>query len=146
MAEYKITLKGWKAGAALALILAIYGIRVASRLQAVDDSGRDALTAYLLLDYQGQGPRDIMKRLQDYKAGMPMQPMTEVKPMNIEFKSLSAHGFSRSMVVKVEITVDGGIPPDGQPIRYFHMTHNADMGWKVMAETDKYWYYRTLFG
>ena len=144
MPEYNITLKGWKAVVVIVLVLAAYGIRIYSHVQTVDDAGRDVLTAWLLLDYQGQGPRDIIKRVQDFKAGLPVQPMTEVKPMNIAFTSISAHGLSSGMVVKVEITVDGATPPDGQPTRYFYMTHSPDGGWKVLAETDTYRYYRTL--
>ena len=144
MAEYNFTLKGWKAVAALAVLAAIYGLRIYSRVQTVDDAGRDVLTAWLLKDYQGQGPRDLMKRVQDYKAGLPMQPMTEIKPMNIEFPSLAARGSRSSMIVKAQITVDGGTPPDGQPVRYFYMSYNADRGWAVLTETDSYSYNRTL--
>ena len=144
MAEYNFTLKGWKAIAALAVLGAIYGLRIYSRVQTVDDSGRDVLTAWLLKDYQGQGPRDIMKRLQDYKAGMPMQPMTEIKPMNIEFPSLSARGTRSNLIVKAQITVEGGVPPDGQPVRYFYMTYHPDTGWAVLGESTSYAYNRTL--
>jgi hypothetical protein len=144
LAEYNVTLKGWKALVALAVLAGMYGLRIYSRIQTVDDTGRDVLVAWLLKDYQGQGPRDIMKRLQDYKAGLPMQPMTEIKPMNIEFASLAARGSSVSMIVKTRITVDGGTPPDGQPVRYFYMTHNADRGWAVIGETTSYAYNQTL--
>jgi hypothetical protein len=145
VAEYTVNLKGWKALAILAVIAGIYGLRMYSRLQTVDEAGRDVLTAWLLKEYQGQGPRDLMKRLQDYKAGLPVQPMTEIKPMNIEFVSLSAHGSHDSMIVKVQISVDGAPPPDGQPIRYFYVTYDGDRGWVVFAESDSYSYYRTLF-
>lgn len=144
MAEYNITLKGWKAVAAIALIAGVYGVRIYSRTQTVDDAGRDVLTAWLLQDYQGQGPREIIKRLRDAKAGLPVQPMSEIKPMNIEFPSLSARGSRSSMIVKAQITVEGGTPPDGQPVRYFYMTYNADTGWAVLAETTSYSYNRTL--
>ena len=144
MAEYTVNLKGWKALAILALIAAIYGLHIYSRFQTVDEAGRDVLTAWLLQDYQGQGPREIIKRLKDAKAGLPVQPLTEIKPMNIAFASLSARGSRSSMIVKAHITVEGGTPPDGQPVRYFYMTHNADTGWAVLSETTSYSYNRTL--
>jgi hypothetical protein len=144
VAEYNVTLKGWKALAVLAVLAGIYGLRIYSRIQTVDDAGRDILTAWLLKDYQGQGPHDIVKRVQDYKAGLPVQPITEIKPMNIEFAALAARGSRSSMIVKAQITVDGGTPPDGQPVRYFYMTYTPDTGWAVLAETDSYSYSRTL--
>jgi hypothetical protein len=144
MDQYTVTFRGWKAIAVIALIVAVYGLRVYSRIQKVDEDGRNVLQAWLLKDYNGQGPRDIMRRMQDYKAGLPVQPMKAIEPMNIDFPVLSAHGSASEMVVKVEISVDGSPPPDGQPIRYFHMSHDADRGWSVSSETDSFWYYRTM--
>jgi hypothetical protein len=145
MAEYNFVLRGWKAVAVLALIVGISGFRFISRFQAVDDAGRDVLTAWLLKDYNGQGQRDLMKRVQDYKARLPMQPITEIKPMNIEFASLSAHGLRDAMVAKAQITVEGGTPPDGRSVRYFYLTRNVDGAWTVFTETDEYCYYRALW-
>jgi hypothetical protein len=144
MDQFTVTLRGWKAIAVIVLIVAVYGLNVYLRFQKVDDNGRDVLQAWLLMDYNGQGPRDIIKRVQDYKAGLPVEPLKGIQPMNIDFRTLSAHGRASDMVVKVEITVDGGPPPDGRPIRYFHMTHDADRGWSVLSEMDSYWYYRTM--
>ena len=145
MAEYNFKLTGWKAVAVIALVVAISSVRYFSRFQTVNDQGRDALTAWLLKDYNGQGLRDLMKRVQDYKAGLPMQPMTEIKPMNIEFASLTAHGLPSGMVAKAQITVDGSPPPDGRPVRYFYLTRNVDGVWTVFTETDAFSYYRALW-
>ena len=145
MAEYNFTLRGWKAVAVVALIAVITGYRFVSRFQTVDNAGRDVLTGWLLKDYNAQGPRDLIKRVQDYKAGLPMQPVTEIKPMNIEFVSLSAHGVRDAMVAKAQIMVEGGAPPDGRAVRYFYLTRNVDGVWTVFTETDAYSYYRALW-
>ena len=144
MEEYNFRLTGWKAVAVIALIAAISGYRFFSRFQTVNDAQRDVLSTWLLKDYQGQGPHDLMKRVQEYKAGLPVQPVTELKPMNIDFASLSAHGLSDTMVVKAQITVDGGPPPDGGSVRYFYLTRNLDGVWFVFTETNEYSYYRAL--
>jgi hypothetical protein len=144
MTEYNFPVRGWKAVAVVALIAVITGYRFVSRFQTVDNAGRDVLTAWLLKDYNGQGPRDLIKRVQDYRAGLPMQPMTEIKPMNIEFVSLSAHGVRDAMVAKARIRVEGGAPPDGRSVRYFYLTRNVDGVWTVFTETDAYSYYRAL--
>jgi hypothetical protein len=143
--QFTVTLKGWKAVAALMLIAAVYGLVLYSRVQRLDDSGRQALQGWLLKDYNGQGPKEIYKRVQDYKAGLPFQPLPDIQPMNIEFSTVSARGSANNLIVKVEITVDGGPPPDGRPVRYFRMMHNDDRGWWVSSETDSYWYYRTMY-
>jgi hypothetical protein len=144
MPEYNFTFRGWKAIAALAVTVAIFGVRTLLRFQTVDDGARTALEAWLLKDYQGHGPREIMKRLEDYKEGLPVQPLPEIKPMNIEFPSLSALGSSGNMVVKAKITVDSGPPPGGDSVRYFYLMRSIDGAWFVSSETDAYSYYRVL--
>jgi len=144
MPEYNFTLRGWKAVVALALVLAFFGIRYLWRFQTVDDAGRTALTEWLLKNYQGRGQRDVMQRLQDYKEGLPVQPLPELKPMNIEFSSLSALGTYRRMVVKVSIAVDDGPPPDGRSTRYFYLTHYSGDSWFVSGEASSYSYYSAL--
>ena len=149
MAEYNLnfTFRGWKALVALGLVVAFFVGSYLWRFQTVDDTARDVLTAWLLKDYQGNGPRDVMQRLQDYKQGLPVQPLPEIKPMNIELSSISAlrtgkYTYSR-MIVKVTITVDGGPPPDGRSTRYFYMTHYGD-SWFVSREAYSYSYYTAL--
>jgi hypothetical protein len=147
VATYNFNLRGWKALAALGLVLAFFGIRIWWRFQTVDENGRAALTEYLLKEYQGRGQRDVMERLEAYKAGQPVQPLPELKPMNIEFPSISALGTGkytyRRMVVKVSITVDGGPPPQGNSTRYFYLNHSGD-SWTVSGEASSFSYYASL--
>jgi hypothetical protein len=49
------------------------------------------------------------------------------------------------MVVRTEISVDGGPPPDSQPVRYLFLTTKLEGGWMVLSESDSYRYYRALF-
>jgi len=147
MPEYNFTLRGWKAIAGLALVLGFFGVSYLWRFQTVDDAGRAALSEYLLKEYQGHGPRDVMQRLEDYKAGRPVEPLPAYKPMDIEFTSISGLGSgrytNRRIVVKATITVDGGPPPQANSTRYFYLNHFGD-SWFVSRETGWYSYYMAL--
>jgi len=149
MAEYNFnfTFRGWKAVAALGLVLAFFVGSYLWRFQTIDDTARDSITAWLLRDYQGNGQRDVMQRLQEYKQGLPVQPLPEIKPMNIEFSSISGLRTGKytnsRMIVKATITVDGGPPPDGMSTRYFYMMNYGD-SWRVSRESNSYAYYTAL--
>jgi hypothetical protein len=88
----------------------------------------------------------VARRLADYRAGNPVQPLDlpAVLP-DIELTSVSAHGWRDAMVVRTEISVDGGPPPDSQPVRYLFLTTKLEGGWMVLSESDSYRYYRALF-
>ena len=145
MGETRIELTGWKAILVAVIILGVTGYRVYSRFPTVNDEGRTALRAWLVKDYTGRGMKDLAKRVADYRAGLPDRPVAApaVEP-NVELVSLSAHGWRDAMVVRSEISVDGGPPPDGQPVRYLFLTTKFDGGWMVMSESDSFRYYYAL--
>jgi hypothetical protein len=147
MSETRIDLTGWKAVAIVALILAVSGYRLYSRSQTVTDDGREALRTWLVKDYTGRGPKDLARRVADYQAGLPDRPpdVPTVLP-RVEFVSLSAHGTRDAMIVRCEISADGGGPPDGKPVRYLHLTAKPGGGWMVLSEGDSYEYYVALLG
>jgi hypothetical protein len=145
MAETRIELTGWKAIVVAVLILGVSGYRVYSRFQTVSDNGRGALREWLVKDYTGRGPKALAKRVADYRAGLPDQPLEvpAVEP-HVEFVSLSAHGWRDAMIVRTEISVDGGPPPDSQPVRYLFLTTKVEGGWMVLSESDSFRYYEVL--
>jgi len=146
VAETRIELTGWKAIVVAVLILGVSGYRLYSRFQTVSDDGRGALREWLVKDYTGRGPRALAKRVADYRAGLPDQPLEVPAVMpQVEFVSLSAHGMRDAMVVRTEISVDGGPPPDGQPVRYLFLTTKPEGGWMVLSESDSFNYYEVLF-
>jgi len=145
MAETRIELTGWKAIVVAVLVLGVAGYRFYSRFQSVSDDGRGALREWLVKDYTGRGPKALAKRVADYRAGLPDQPL-EVPAVDphVDFISLSAHGSRDAMVVRTEISVDGGPPPDGQPVRYLFLTTKPEGGWMVLSESDSFRYYEIL--
>src|SRR5260370_11682418 len=147
MSETRIDLTGWKAVAIVALILAVSGYRLYSRSQTVTDDGREALRIWLIKDYTGRGPKDLARRVADYQAGLPDRPSDVAKVLTlVEFVSLSAHGTRDAMIVRCEISADGGGPPDGKPVRYLHLTAKPGGGWMVLSEGDSYEYCVALLG
>jgi hypothetical protein len=145
MGETRIELTGWKAIVTAGIILAVTGYRIYSRFPAVNDDGRKALREWLVKDYTGRGPKALAQRVADYRAGLPDRPLDvpAVEP-NVEFVSLSAHGWRDAMVVRSEISVDGGTPPDGQSVRYLFLTTKYEGGWMVLSESDSFRYYEAL--
>jgi hypothetical protein len=145
MAETRIELTGWKAIAVAALILTVGGVRSTMRFQSVPEHGKATLREWLVKDYIGRGPKDLARRVAAYRAGLPdQQPEVAAVEPRIEFKSLSAHGSSDTMIVRCEIAVDGGGPPDGMPVRFLFLTTRPGGGWMVLSECDSHAYYTAL--
>jgi hypothetical protein len=146
VAETRIELTGWKAIVVAILILGVSGYRISTRFRTVNDEGQQALRSWLVKDYTGRGPKALAKRVAAYRAGLPDQPLNApaVEP-HVDFVSLSAHGWRDSMIVRTEISVDGGPPPDGQSVRYLFLTTRYEGGWMVLSESDSFKYYEVLF-
>jgi len=144
VAETRIELRGWHAVAALVLILAVSGIRVYMRLQSVSEQGREAVRQYLVKDYEGLGPAALAKRVAAYRAGLGDLPAAPAVQPNVEVSHLAAHGWSDSMIVRSEVDVDGGPPPDGRSVRYLFLTTKVGGGWMILGESDSYRYYTAL--
>jgi hypothetical protein len=141
----RIELTGWKAIVAVALFLGVSGYRVYSRLQTVNDNGREALREWLVKDYTGRGPKALARRVAVYRAGVQdALDIPAVPDPAIEFASISAHGWPDAMIVRTEISVDGGPPPDDLRVRYLFLTTKVGGGWMVLSESDQFNYYEIL--
>jgi hypothetical protein len=146
MAVYNFQLRGWHAIAAAVVLVGYMGITTWMRIQPVEDGMRDALREQLLNEYSGRGTKDVLRILAEARDGKPIEPLPEKIEQDIEFPSIGAHGKTGGTVkvVRVEITVDGGGPPDGRTIRYFSMSRKFGGGWMVVGESNAYNYYSDL--
>jgi hypothetical protein len=147
MPEYSFQLRGWQALVAIAAFIGYLGLQVYLRVRPVTDGMRDAIRVRLLNDYSGRGPKDLARIIAKVHEGQPLEPIPEVVHHDIQFTSVAAHGRTggSATLIRVEITVDGGAPPDGQSVRYFAVQHELDGSWLVLGETDSYRYNRALF-
>lgn len=147
MAEYNFQLRGWHALVGIVAVLGFVGIQMSLRIRAVDDGMRDAVRKRLLNEYSGRGPKDVMRILAESREGSPIETVQEVVQRDVEFTSIGAHGRMGAPVtlVRAEVTVDGGPPPDGHSVRYFRVSRKfMGGGWMVVGESDSYLYYREL--
>ena len=148
MAQYSFQLRGWQAVAALVVMAGITGVEMYSRIRPVDDGMRDAVRARLLQEYSGRGPKDIARLVAEARAGSPVDPVPPLVQRDVEFISTAGRGRwgAGSIVVRAEVIVDGGPPPDGRAVRYFRVQRKfGGEGWLVIGESDAYQYFMELF-
>jgi len=147
MSEYSFQLRGWHAVFGITALLGFAGIQIWLRVRSVDDGMREAVRLELLNEYSGRGPKDIARLVTEARAGSPVEPVPEVVQRDVELASIAAHGRMGGPVtlVRAEVTVDGGPPPDGRTVRYFRVSRKfMGGGWMVVGESDSYLYYREL--
>jgi hypothetical protein len=147
MAEYNFQLKGWHALLAIPLLLGFAGIKMWMHVRTVDDALRDAVRAQLLNDYSGRGRSDVARILAEARAGSPTEELPPLVQRDVEFTSIAARGVfaGQREIVKVEITVDGGPPPDGRALRYLRVSRGLEGAWIVDGEADSYSYFMELW-
>lgn len=137
--EHRQQLKGWQAAVVGAAILGVVAYQCARRIQTVDDAARFAIGVTLTREYQGKGLKDQVQEYLKQKAsgGAPTEPPPSDVPIPIvELLSVSAHGSRDVMVAKVEVRVNGGLPPDGRSVRYLDLMRSVDGRWLVAADSD----------
>ena len=106
---------------------------------------RAAVPERLLNEYSGRGPKDLARIVQEAREGLPIETPPPVIQRDLEFTSIAAHGkIGGVTLVRAQITVDGGAPPDGRSIRYFAISRKLEGGWMVMGESNPYSYYNEL--
>jgi hypothetical protein len=140
----KIELKGWKAVAALAVIIVILVATFRAERRTLESEAADELKVWIRSEYLARGlhgvdPGQLTEEELQAK-GEELLSLNEV-----QFTSISARGRGDDIVVKVEIRVSGEEPPDGKPLRYFRMSHSTVTGWRVRRETTALSYYLKLF-
>jgi hypothetical protein len=140
----KVELKGWKAIAALAVIVAVLAGKFLAERSTLESEAADELKLWLRGEYVSRGLHGVdtgqMTDEELQAKGEELLALNEV-----EFASIAARGRGDDVVVKVEIRVSGEEPPDGKPVRYFRMSHSTVTGWRVRHETTALSYYLKLF-
>jgi hypothetical protein len=146
MADFNFQLRGWHALLAIPLVLGFLGIQLGLRMHYVDDKMRDGVRKELLNEYSGRGPADAARIVEEAREGSPVEPVQPLVQRDVEFTSIGAHGKmgASEILVRAEITVDGGPPPDGRTVRYFRMSQMLGGAWMVIGESDSYFYYSDL--
>ena len=143
--EYRLQLTGWQAAAVGAVILGVVTYQCVARIQHVDDAGRETLRAWFAKEYQGKGLRQEVQAYLRRKAGEEPAPAQAPTPEpSVRFVSLDAHGWKDIMIVRAQVRVNDGPPPDGRSIRYVYLDRQPDGRFMVFGDTDALHYYWTL--
>jgi hypothetical protein len=144
--EYRAQLSGWQAAVVGLLVLGVVTYQCVARIQSVDDAGRETIRTWLVREYQGTGLRQEVRAYLQRKAGVPEQPVPppSMPEPEVGLVSLSGHGSKDIMVVRVQVRVNNGPPPDDRPIRYVDLMRRTDGRWMVFAESDGLHYYWML--
>ena len=64
---------------------------------------------------------------------------------NLTVVPVSGMGSPNDMVVRFEVTLEGGPPPDGRTSRYFRMSHSLLTGWHMESQSNAVSYYLNIF-
>ncbi|HEX4575292.1 MAG TPA: hypothetical protein VH158_09185 [Gemmatimonadales bacterium] len=137
----RVQLTGWKAVAVLAALLVYGGIRYHSHRVSLETAGRDAVRSWLVAEYERSALAD---------PGLPRQLDSAtadelLRRSEVELGSLSARGWGDNVVVRVEIAVRGGPPPDGRSVRYLRLAHGFATGWRVIGSSSAFSYYTSFW-
>ena len=145
--EYRQQLRGWQGAVVGVAIVGVVAYQCARRIQTVDDSARFAIGVSLTREYQGRGLKEqVQEYLKQRASGeAPKEPPpSDVPTPMVALVSVKGHGLQDVMVAKVEVTVNGGPPPDGRNIRYLDLLRSVDGRWLVVADSDAYHYMSSL--
>lgn len=123
-------LKGGPAVLVLAALIAFGAWRVYAARVALDTDARERIEEQLEARY-------LRGALADVGGGIPNGEQVEalLRSGRVEIQSLSARGTPGDVVVRVEATVDGQPPPDGEPVTYWRMSYSTVAGWRVERAT-----------
>ncbi|HSR41022.1 MAG TPA: hypothetical protein VLL48_02590 [Longimicrobiales bacterium] len=124
---FKLT--GWKAVAFLGLLVALVGYRTLGARRTLESDARDPVELHLKAKYA----RGALAGM-DVDAPTSEDARELLRVTDVEIVSLRARGWGEEMVVRAEVRVDGGPPPDGEPVTYWRMRHGMVTGWTVEDE------------
>ncbi len=142
----KVRLTGWKAIAVLAVVVAIAGYRYVGARTTLQSAGADELRFWLAAEYQREGLPALEEAVASGNAQAASEQAQEIIARSrIDFVSMTARGTPDDLAVRVEISVDGGAPPDGKTTRCFRMRYSSVTGWRMQRETSALSYYLKLF-
>jgi thiamine pyrophosphate-dependent acetolactate synthase large subunit-like protein len=98
------------------------------------------------MNFRVGAPKDIARLVAKARQGLSVEPVALLVPRDVQFTSIAAHGQMAAPVtlVRAEIIVDGGPPPDDRAVRYFRVSRQFGGGWMVVGETDSYRYFMEL--
>jgi hypothetical protein len=139
---FKLT--GWKAVAALLVIVGLLGFRFYTRAATLNTEASEVLRTWLVAEYA----RDVLASIPPEAASDPAEQQAIAEELlsqqKVEVRDIRARGRGDTIYVRVEIAVDRRKPADGRDVRYYMMSHSLLIGWRMLRETHAFRYYLHL--
>jgi len=142
VSELRFELKVWNTIIAIAFVIILGVWKYNASRQAIDEQAAEVIKVWLSSEYSSHH----QATLDDYS--IPASERAELLKAlhNIRFKSLSAHGSSSNMVVRIEIEPGPTIPPNADRIRYFDVSYSAAFDkLKYERDSNAFSYYMAMF-
>ena len=138
MSTQTVTLTGWKAVAAIVLVLGFVGFRFYTTRQALDTDGRQYLEEWISMELRGPLLADTTTSLEERGAAV-------LGAGNVTIRSLTGFGSSDDLVVKVELEPNSELPPGTELVRYYRLEYGMLTGWTHRADASALMYYMAIF-
>lgn len=133
-----VTLTGWKAVAAIAVVLGFVGFRMVTARQALDTQGREVLEAWIA--------GELMRpALADTTMGLEARGAEVLAAAGVRIRSMSGWGSLDDLVVKVELDPTGDLPSGTELTRYYRMEYSSLTGWRHRGNSTALSYYLSIF-
>lgn len=136
-----VNLRGWKAIAAILVVLAASFAKYQLSYRTLEDKLRETIRTELAREYLETA--DIEKDSPEKFTQKTEEMLKNVE--RIGFRSIKARGKDDDVVVRMEVLVDGKPPAGKSPVRYFRMEYSVLTGWRYLNETSAFSYYAKIF-
>jgi len=134
----KMTLTGWKAALALALLVGVGVFRIETARTRLDTQGRAALETWV----QDEMIRPI---LADTTRSLADRGAAAVGASSIRIRSLAVRGPLSNAVVRVELAPNPALPPGTRRLRYYRVRYTQILGWRERGTATKMDWYLAAF-
>lgn len=143
-ATFKVS--GGKAIAVIALLAGLAAFKFVAQSSTLGDHATAQIKFHLASEYTRFSLPEIQQAAQSPSVSIDQVTdlVTKINPDNIEIISIAARGSGDEVIVRVEVQVAGGDPPDGRRVRYFKMRHSMVTGWTVRNPATAVSYYLSL--
>lgn len=150
----EVKLTGRNAVLAVVALVAFGFYRMSSMQTELETEALEELKAYLAAEYATKDVAALSEALETDRPVSDQEAVTRTNAIlaaqNISFSSVSARGMwagrqGAEVIVRIEIQVNGGPPPDGEPVRYYRMRYRGLSGWDVGGRTSAWSYRLKLF-
>ena len=138
MSTKTVTLTGWKAVAAIVVVLGFVGFRMVTARRALDTEGRQVLEEWIA----GELIRPI---LADSARALEERGEAVLAASKVRIRSMSGHGSLDDLVVKVELEPSADLPPGTELVRYYRMEYSSITGWRHRGYASAVSYYLSIF-